>query len=780
MKKSKSIKVQDIPNSISNEKSLSSELEKRLLYKRKNSKRDEYKKNLATKANTTITDSSKEEKKEVIVKKKISKEIKTKKLNTKDKNKDKEKNKTIEIPSTLSQKKSKKVIKKIKISSKSNKKRKVKNSLSQQNFAKLKCGNSTKLNLTKNKTSNNPSLSSYRADSTNNLLLNSDNFIKSLLSKYLDGTDNIINEDLEPFNCFGGDEDYEHLSFFGENNNESNTIRESLKLNTKYKLSDDIKKENNLTINNQNINSSKIKKKVMNLKKKDNNQIKTNFYSSFMNSPNRMSEGRLSMRSQTRFTTLNKKITDNIPKKRNSLKNIKKIQKDGKIDDNKESKLKRKIIYSNKIISSLNRSKPINKNSEINEQEKKVLIPTSSNNLNLDIIFENNKILKNDQISHHYLAQTVSAKNKIVQKKINSFEDSKNTLKSCNKISTICIDTDNNNNNNLFRKTIFRLNRTPKIKKDFKTKDRYSFNNSINNFSTRNNLRKYSFRLNREISSEFNISGMSTMINSKIFNGKIDDYLITKELGKGSYAVVKLATHKLTKNKYAIKIYSKQSLIDPQKRNTVKNEVNILKQIDNENVMKLYDVIDTPSNLYLVLEYINGINLLEIIKNEKYHFLKEQRAKKIFLQVVKGISYCHKKNIFHRDIKLENILVLKDDTIKIIDFGFGIKCNKDTYQKLFCGTPSYMPPEIVKKEKYIACYSDIWSLGVLFYAMLFGIFPFKGKDDDELFEKIIEAKLSFPEYNQINDKTKELFNKIFVINPNRRISLDDMINILQE
>ena len=781
MKKSKSIKVQDIPNSISNEKSLSSELEKKLLYKRKNSKRDEYKKNLATKANTTITDSSKEEKKEVIVKKKISKEIKTKKLNTKDKDKDKEKNKTIEIPSTLSQKKSKKVIKKIKISSKSNKKRKVKNSLSQQNFAKLKCGNSTKLNLTKNKTSNNPSLSSYRADSTNNLLLNSDNFIKSLLSKYLDGTDNIINEDLEPFNCFGGDEDYEHLSFFGENNNESNTIRESLKLNKKYQLSDDIKKENNLTINNQNINSSKIKKKVMNLKKKDNNQIKTNFYSSFMNSPNRMSEGRLSMRSQTRFTTLNKKITDNIPKKRNSLKNIKKIQKDGKIDDNKESKLKRKIIYSNKIISSLNRSKPIsNKNSEINEQGKKILIPTSSNNLNLDIIFENNKILKNDQISHHYLAQTVSAKNKMVQKKINSFEDSKNTLKSCNKISTICIDTDNNNNNNLFRKTIFRLNRTPKIKKDFKTKDRYSFNNSINNFSTRNNIRKYSFRLNREISSEFNISGMSTMINSKIFTGKIDDYLITKELGKGSYAVVKLATHKLTKNKYAIKIYSKQSLIDPQKRNTVKNEVNILKQIDNENVMKLYDVIDTPSNLYLVLEYINGINLLEIIKNEKYHFLKEERAKKIFLQVVKGISYCHKKNIFHRDIKLENILVLKDDTIKIIDFGFGIKCNKDTYQKLFCGTPSYMPPEIVKKEKYIACYSDIWSLGVLFYAMLFGIFPFKGKDDDELFEKIIEAKLSFPEYNQIGDKTKELFNKIFVINPNRRISLDDMINILQE
>ena len=419
-----------------------------------------------------------------------------------------------------------------------------------------------------------------------------------------------------------------------------------------------------------------------------------------------------------------------------------------------------------------------NKNNDL-ELKNKENFPISASNLNLDIIFENKNLLNAG--THHYLINTVSTKNKMVQKKINSFEQNKNALNTFNKVSTICLDNDTYDTNiNLCRRTIFRLNRTPKIKKNFKTKERFSFNNTINNNSTRNNLRKYSFRLNRELSLENNLSGMSTMINSKIFNGKLDDYLITKELGKGSYAVVKLATHKITKNKYAIKIYSKQSLIDPQKRNTVKNEINILKQIDNENIMKLYEVIDTPSNLYLVLEYINGINLLEIIKNEKFHFIKEQRAKKIFLQVVKGISYCHKKNIFHRDIKLENILVLKDDTIKIIDFGFGIKCNKDMYQKLFCGTPSYMPPEIVKKEKYIACYSDIWSLGVLFYAMLYGIFPFKGKDDDDLFEKINEAQIIFPEYNLISDKIKELFGKIFVVNPTQRVSLDDMINILEE
>ena len=122
---------------------------------------------------------------------------------------------------------------------------------------------------------------------------------------------------------------------------------------------------------------------------------------------------------------------------------------------------------------------------------------------------------------------------------------------------------------------------------------------------------------------------------------------------------------------------------------------------------------------------------------------------------------------------------MKDDIIKIIDFGFSIKCNKDSYQKLFCGTPSYMPPEIVKKEKYFPCYSDIWSLGVLFFAMLFGKFPFMSKDKDELFKKIIEAQLVFPENIQISEKSKNLFKKIFVVNPILRPSFDEIIQMME-
>ena len=741
-----------------------------------------------------INKKDKEEKN--IIKKKVSKEKinKSKKKNVTENNINKKK--AIEIPNNMAKNKKTKIADK-KVIKKSLSKKKLKNSLSQKNLGKIK---SKKYNLNQFNTSNTSKLENNRSDSPNELLIGSDNFVQSLLMNYLDGTDNIINEDIEPFNNIENNDKLEN-QFFNNNNEdndngnekENNTAREYTDINRSFLNKEEKKDESNInddnTISNSNlnttsnINSSKIKKNIskINLKKdnaKDRNKTKIDLSKSFMNSPSRMRKGRLSFRAQTKINIFGKGGLNETHNK----KSVVNSQKKDNINNNeiKESNLKRKILYSNKIINSLNKTKQNNKCND-NEQKKKEGIPVSTSNFNLDVIFENGRKSKVDIMPYHYLENTVSAKNKMVQKKeINSFEQTKNDFNSFNKIGSICVF---DKNAMPLKTKLFRINRTPKIKKDFKKKDGNllgSFNNNIN--ISRNYIRKNSFIISRELINENTIPRMLTMtnINTKNFNGKLDDYLITKELGKGSYAVVKLAVDKITRNKYAIKIYSKQTLIDPQKRNTVKNEINILKQIDNENVMKLYEVIDTPSNLYLVLEYINGVNLLEILKNEKNHFIKEQRAKKLFSQIVKGISYCHKKNIFHRDIKLENILVLKDDTIKIIDFGFGVKCNRDTLQKLFCGTPSYMAPEIVKKEKYIACYSDIWSLGVLFYSILFGIFPFKGKDDDELFEKIIEANLVFPEYNPLSEKIKQMFQKIFVHTPNQRISLDEMLNILNE
>jgi len=256
----------------------------------------------------------------------------------------------------------------------------------------------------------------------------------------------------------------------------------------------------------------------------------------------------------------------------------------------------------------------------------------------------------------------------------------------------------------------------------------------------------------------------------------IDEYIISKDLGIGSYAEVKLGIHKITKKRYAIKIYDKNIVNDEEKKNTIKNEIFILKQLNNENIMKLYDVIETNRHLYLILEYINGISLLDYIQREENRRISENVCKKLFYQIVKAILHCQNKNICHRDIKLENILVINENIIKLIDFGFAIKCNRNEYQEFFCGTLYYMPPEIVNKQKYIPFYSDIWSLGILLYTMLFGNFPFKSNKEEKLFELINQAKLVFPENIEVSDEVKLLLSKIIVFKPSKRISLEEILS----
>ena len=400
---------------------------------------------------------------------------------------------------------------------------------------------------------------------------------------------------------------------------------------------------------------------------------------------------------------------------------------------------------------------------------------------NLDTIFEDYK--KNNGENHHYLENTISAKNKMVRKRKTDILETNDG----EKFSKINNKTVRKKLNNIFSKE-FHHEKIDKMRiNNFKSNNIQNYTKIIdNNIVNRNNINSAKRRTksieNNNKKNNNDISGSINIENTKKFKGKIEDYLITKELGKGSCAVVKLGTHKITKDKFAIKIYTKEFLLDPQKRNVVKNEINILKQLDNEYIMKLYEEIDTPNYLYLVLEYINGIPLIDIINNEDNNFLTQNRAKKLMIQIIKGIIYLHSKNICHRDIKLENILVMKNDIIKIIDFGFAVKCNKDSYQKLFCGTPSYMAPEILNKDKYNPYYSDIWSLGVLLYAMVYGKFPFdfkKSNNDDE-FEGITEISLRFYDEINIDDDIKDIFKRIFIFEPKERIKLNEILDILSK
>ena len=288
----------------------------------------------------------------------------------------------------------------------------------------------------------------------------------------------------------------------------------------------------------------------------------------------------------------------------------------------------------------------------------------------------------------------------------------------------------------------------------------------------KHNNNRFYFPNKLNINNNINKSVHINLYNNLNLNN-IDNYIIGKELGKGSFATVKLGIHKITNKKYAIKIYPKTNMYDTEKRNSIKNEISTLKQLNHENIMKLYEVIDTKKNIYLILEYINGISLMEYIKNKPQKRIEENKCKELFYQIVKGINYCQKKSIYHRDIKLENILLIDEKIVKIIDFGFSVKCSIHTYQKFLCGTPNYMSPEIINKKKYLPKYSDLWSLGVLLYIMLIGSFPFKAKTEEFLIKKINKCEYELPNFISIN--AKNLIKKILVLEPKNRLSTEDIL-----
>ena len=126
------------------------------------------------------------------------------------------------------------------------------------------------------------------------------------------------------------------------------------------------------------------------------------------------------------------------------------------------------------------------------------------------------------------------------------------------------------------------------------------------------------------------------------------------------------------------------------------------------------------------MELIEGESLLAFVKSHQDRKLEENNCKLIFKQIIEGLMYLHENNISHRDIKLENIIIKDKSEIKIIDFGFSACHPKDQLLNFFCGTPNYMPPEIILKKDYIGEFADIWSIGILLYTILCGSFPFRG------------------------------------------------------
>uniref|UniRef100_A0A8C2CRE9 Maternal embryonic leucine zipper kinase n=1 Tax=Cyprinus carpio TaxID=7962 RepID=A0A8C2CRE9_CYPCA len=249
-------------------------------------------------------------------------------------------------------------------------------------------------------------------------------------------------------------------------------------------------------------------------------------------------------------------------------------------------------------------------------------------------------------------------------------------------------------------------------------------------------------------------------------------YEVYETIGSGGFAKVKLGRHILTGEKVAIKIMEKKDLGDDLPR--VKTEIEAMKNLSHQHVCRLYHVIETSSKIYMVLEYCPGGELFDyIIAKDR---LSEEETRVFFRQIISALAYVHSKGYAHRDLKPENLLIDENHNLKLIDFGLCAKPKGGLGLELLtcCGSPAYAAPELIQGKAYIGSEADVWSMGVLLYALLCGFLPF---DDDNymvLYRKITRGKYSNPHW--LSPASILLLNQMMQVDPKRRLTVKQLLD----
>mmetsp|Transcript_156965 Transcript_156965/g.273265 ORF Transcript_156965/g.273265 Transcript_156965/m.273265 type:complete len:684 (-) Transcript_156965:56-2107(-) len=227
---------------------------------------------------------------------------------------------------------------------------------------------------------------------------------------------------------------------------------------------------------------------------------------------------------------------------------------------------------------------------------------------------------------------------------------------------------------------------------------------------------------------------------STVFGGK---YLPGRYLGRGASATVWEASHSDSNLRVAVKVFDQGS----RDKRQAHREVRVLSRVQHPSILEAYEVIESTLYAQLVCELVDGESLRAFAQRQPAHRLQEGPCRRFYQQVVEGISYCHDKLVVHRDLKLENLLLDKGgDRVKIIDFGFATQvASRETKLRAFCGTPSYMAPEIVRGEGYSGFCTDVWALGVVLFALLCGALPFVGRTEMQLYAKIRRGTFICPD-----------------------------------
>eukprot|EP00756_Hemistasia_phaeocysticola_P035783 Hpha_TRINITY_DN16604_c3_g2::TRINITY_DN16604_c3_g2_i1::g.183579::m.183579 len=267
---------------------------------------------------------------------------------------------------------------------------------------------------------------------------------------------------------------------------------------------------------------------------------------------------------------------------------------------------------------------------------------------------------------------------------------------------------------------------------------------------------------------------------------KIGKYQLGETLGEGNYGKVKLAQHIETGQRFAVKIVQKSKLREEGLEEQMKREITVQKMLIHKHVVRLFEVMQTDNNIYLVLELISGGELFDrIIQKKRFD---EDTARRYFQELIVGLYYCHQQGVAHRDLKPENLLLDDSDHIKITDFGLS------NYQKgpegaegggallqTVCGTPNYVAPEVLDTDEggggYNGFTADVWTCGVILFVMVAGYLPFDEQSGNlnALFLIIRRGEYKFPRSPAFSPELQDLCKRILIIDPKKRFTLEDIM-----
>ena len=252
---------------------------------------------------------------------------------------------------------------------------------------------------------------------------------------------------------------------------------------------------------------------------------------------------------------------------------------------------------------------------------------------------------------------------------------------------------------------------------------------------------------------------------------QIGDYTLGSEVGCGAFGKVVLGKHTLTGESVAIKILDKMILSQtPEDYELVKQEISILKIVKHKYIVQLYEILQTPQHIYIIMEYCEGKDLMDFILSKQR--LNELESLKYFQQLINALFYLHSQNIAHRDVKIDNMLLDKNKDLKLVDFGLSTKYTDETLLDQPCGTVVYAAPEVLDGNDYHGMLADVWSSGIVLYGMTSGFLPFSDKDDEVNKKNVLEGKIEIPDF--FSPMLKDLLKHMLDINPITRYTLQEI------